>query len=204
MTFNIQFSRTHSNQVTSVYIANYAGFNVLFQDTDLVWFKNPIPFFDSHPVDSSFMDDGARSPRFAPYFSNSGFYFLKYNSKTRYLMHRMMLSVFEISYTHSHQGTLTKYMIEAHDLVKLQISALSQLDFPSGKMFHHNKTYMKQLHLGLVDPYVFHMCWTANSKDKIKNFLSINKWYVRDESRCAQPGTGKVPADLLNSCCATP
>jgi hypothetical protein len=188
-----------------VYIANAAGFNVLFQDADLVWFKNPIPFFDSHPVDSSFMDDGARSPRFAPFFSNSGFYYLKFNSRTRYLMHRMMLSVFEISYTHSHQGTLTKYMMESHGLAKLEISALSQIDFPSGKMFHHNKSYMKLLHTGHVDPYVFHMCWTANSQDKIKNFLSINKWYVGDEPRCAQPGsTAAVPKDLLSSCCVAP
>lgn len=89
-------------------------------------------------------------------------------------------------------------------MAKLQISALSQMDFPSGKMFHHNKTYMKQLHKGLVDPYVFHMCWTANSKDKIKNFLSINKWYVGSESRCAQPGSTTVPKDLLNACCVEP
>ena len=148
------------------------------------------------------MDDGARSPRFAPYFSNSGFYYLKYNARTRYLMHRMMLSVFEISYTHSHQGTLTKYMIESHDLAGLQITALNQLEFPSGKMFHHNKTYMRLLQAGQVDPYVFHMCWTANSKDKIKNFLAIKKWYVTDEPRCTQPGSVAAIPDLLTTCCA--
>ena len=52
------------------------------------------------------MDDGAKSPRFAPYFSNSGFYYVKNNLRTRYLMEKMLKSISEISFTHSHQVNL--------------------------------------------------------------------------------------------------
>jgi hypothetical protein len=52
------------------------------------------------------MDDGAKSPRFAPYFSNSGFYYVKNNIRTRFLMEKMLKSISEISFTHSHQVNL--------------------------------------------------------------------------------------------------
>ena len=150
-----------------MYIALNAGFHVLFQDADLVWFRDPIPFLLSLEADAAFMDDGARSGRFDPFYANSGFYFLRYNRHNVYLMERMSRSAGEMSYTHSHQGVLTKYLLEAHHLTGLKITLLSQLDFPSGKLFHHNKTYMKELRAHKRVPYVFHMCWTANSKDKV-------------------------------------
>ena len=45
--------------------------------------KNPLIEYDV-----LFMDDGARTPRFAPYFTNTGFYFIRYNKKTLYFMER--------------------------------------------------------------------------------------------------------------------
>ena len=38
------FSRVMWLKVTSVYIALSAGFNVIFQDADLVWIQDPVPF----------------------------------------------------------------------------------------------------------------------------------------------------------------
>jgi len=65
------------------------GINILFQDVDLVWFRNPMPYFKeyaaaawersnlsgSHP-EAFFSDDGQRSLRYSPFFANSGFYYL--------------------------------------------------------------------------------------------------------------------------------
>ena len=68
---------------------------------------DPFPFLRNIPdADIAFMDDGAKSPRFAPYFSNSGFYYVKYNERSRYLMEKMLKSICEIAFTHSHQATL--------------------------------------------------------------------------------------------------
>jgi hypothetical protein len=41
------FSRVMWLKVTSVYIALSAGFNVIFQDADLVWIQDPVPFLMS-------------------------------------------------------------------------------------------------------------------------------------------------------------
>ena len=38
-------------KTTSVYIAIQAGFHVIFQDTDLVWIKNPIEHLYAQPYD---------------------------------------------------------------------------------------------------------------------------------------------------------
>lgn len=97
------FFRMMLLKTTSAYIALTCGFNVLFQDVDMIWFKNPLPFLQSLAEDIIFMDDGARSSRFAPFFANSGFYYMKYNQKNLYFQERFMRSVHEISYTHSHQ-----------------------------------------------------------------------------------------------------
>lgn len=114
------------------------------------------------------MDDGARSGRFNPFFANSGFYFMKHNEFTLYLMEKMITAgVSEIHRTKSHQSVMTRYIMESSQLVGLEITILSQLDYPSGKMFHHNKTYMAQLRSDRMKPKVFHMCWTANTQDKV-------------------------------------
>ena len=57
------FARMMWFKTTSVYLALKSGYHVLFQDVDLVWLKDPRPYFDEHPQDILFMDDGARTPR---------------------------------------------------------------------------------------------------------------------------------------------
>ena len=67
--------------------------NVLFQDVDLVWFKDPFPFFHDEirkskdkalktgsDIEGFFSDDGQRSLRYAPFYANSGFYYLLGNT----------------------------------------------------------------------------------------------------------------------------
>jgi hypothetical protein len=48
-------------KATAVYIAYHSGYNVLFQDVDLVWMEDPLPLLESFAqYDIVFMDDGAR------------------------------------------------------------------------------------------------------------------------------------------------
>lgn len=53
------------------------GYSVLFQDVDIVWYKNPVEFFldDSGPMyqyDTIFQDDGSRALFYSPYSANTG------------------------------------------------------------------------------------------------------------------------------------
>ena len=129
--------------------------------------RDPIPFLTASTSDIVFMDDGARTPRFTPFFVNSGFYYQKVNERTRFLMELMLKSICEISATHSHQATLTRHITEAHHIANLQISVLPLELFPSGIMFHHNKPYVKQVMNYEVEPFVWHMCWTSSRDDKV-------------------------------------
>jgi hypothetical protein len=173
--------------------------------------KDPIPILQKEKHDIIFMDDGARyaghgrccylmrpvftvlpqtcyesyrTPRFTPFYVNSGFYFQKYNERTQFLMEKMIKSISEIAVTHSHQATLTRHITEAHHLVGLQIQVLSQEAFPSGIVFHHDKKYIARMKAHEVAPVVFHMCWTTSREEKVRcccnvvlsmQFLTVNR-----------------------------
>ena len=114
----------------SVWILLKMGYNVLFQDVDLVWFRDPFSYFKEHShlrdigregagagadddssdgdikkhysrattststsdkaavastdigIDGYFSDDGQRGLRYSPFYANSGFYFLRHNSRS--------------------------------------------------------------------------------------------------------------------------
>jgi hypothetical protein len=69
------FSKMMMAKVYCVHLVLMSGYNVLFQDVDVVWYKNPLPYFDAPEVaewDMMFQDDGARSTRYAPYSPNTG------------------------------------------------------------------------------------------------------------------------------------
>lgn len=210
------FGRLMWLKTTSVYIALRAGFDVIFQDADLVWLKDPVPHLERAVRDVAFMDDGARTPRFTPYFVNSGFYYFKHNARVLYLMERMIKSgAGEISVSHSHQSVLIRYLTEVHDLYGIDVNVLSNTLFPSGAMYHNNKTFIKRIKEYKDEPYVFHMCWTANREDKVKYLKDIGMWYLpesgADQKTCETPklmkdwvrgsiGSGKKKT-LLTHCC---
>ncbi len=78
----------------------------------MVWLRDPIKDFFATPkagdFDVYFQDDGSRSTRFSPYFSNSGFYFLRQNARTRYFMTMLLYSGDQILEWRSHQSALVQ------------------------------------------------------------------------------------------------
>lgn len=69
------FSKMMMAKVYCVHSVLSLGYNVLFQDVDVVWYKNPLPYLESKELakwDLMFQDDGARSHRYAPYSPNTG------------------------------------------------------------------------------------------------------------------------------------
>jgi hypothetical protein len=208
------FGRLMWLKTTSVYIALQAGFDVIFQDADLVWLKDPVPHLHKVVRDVAFMDDGARTPRFTPYFVNSGFYYFKHNPRVLYLMERMLKGgPGEISVSHSHQSVLIRYLTEVHDMNGIKVNVLGSTDFPSGAMYHNNKTFIKRIKEYKEEPFVFHMCWTANREDKVKYLKDLGMWYLPDETNarhntCEKPQqmiawakSAKKGENLLSHCC---
>jgi hypothetical protein len=70
------FSKMMMAKVYCVHLVLSLGYNVLFQDVDVIWYKNPLPYLENSPEtqewDLMFQDDGARSVRYAPYSPNTG------------------------------------------------------------------------------------------------------------------------------------
>jgi hypothetical protein len=203
-------------KVTSVYIAVKAGFNVLFQDADLIWLKDPIPYLLNHTqYDVLFMDDGARTPRFSPLYTNTGFYFLRYTPKTVYLMERLVRAHGggEILFTASHQATLIHYLTESHFLFGLRIKILEDTLFPQGRMYHEHKKFTERVRNHKEFPFVWHMCWTATREQKTDYLDKLGFWFLPNsaflDGACTNT-TKMLPwqlnnkqSPILGACCQT-
>ena len=189
----------------SVWILLKMRFNVLFQDVDLVWFKEPFSYFASHShvgqtqTDAFFSDDGQRGLRYAPFYANSGFYFLKANSRTEYLAWLTLLAFDSVKVTGSHQNVFVSKLTECLDIARLAPSLLNLDDFPTGVKYHRDKPYMKAIQEGWKKPYNFHMCWTLNKKNKIEYFQNVEMWYIQG-SAVNTNGDGGGNSDAGDEC----
>ena len=179
-------------KVTSVYCVLRLGWDVLFQDADLVWFRDPVPFFSS-PTDPSalgserdydayFQDDGARSQRYAPFSANTGFYFLRSNVRTVAFVHDLLNSYHYIAKWRSHQHVLDMLLVEHYTKSGLDVKILPQVDFAIGQLYHRRKDFMSELFRGNLRPYVsvvlgFNLCGFVHI-DVARFLLSCSPRYV--------------------------
>ena len=200
-------------KIACVQLINYLGYDLLFQDVDVVWYKNPLEYFHDknnphRDFDMYFQDDGAHSTRYAPYSANSGFYYVRNNPETRYFFASLLYHGDIILECTSHQQALIQVMTEHVSLFGLRVKVLDrQMDeFPGGWHYHkRNKTYMKRVMKGEASPIMFHMSWTKNKDNKIKFFQQLGEWYTED--KCVQHTRGDILNDnksakmLFEPCC---
>ena len=179
-------------KVICVQLVSMLGYNILFQDVDIIWYRHPLQYFDTHQIDMNqydiiFQDDGGRSTRFAPYSANTGFYYVRHNERTRHFLTSLLMSGDVISSTHSHQQVVIASLKEHVSLFGLKVKVLSRDtdEFPGGFHYHQrSKIYMKRLFAGTVNPYIFHMSWTLNKDNKILFLRQMGEWYVQE--KCIQ------------------
>ena len=71
-----KFTAMMMAKVIVVQMVSALGYDMLFQDVDIVWYKDPLEYFrnTNDDFDIYFQDDGGHSVRYAPYSANSGFY----------------------------------------------------------------------------------------------------------------------------------
>ena len=84
------FTAMMISKVICVQLVNMLGYDVLFQDVDIVWWRDPMEYFnalDKEKFDIYFQDDGAYQIRYAPLSANSGFYFVRNNEKPNFCFH---------------------------------------------------------------------------------------------------------------------
>lgn len=152
---NKTFRAVMMAKVYCVQMVNALGYDLLFQDVDMIWYRDPIKFFidDKNEFDMYFQDDGNHAAFYAPYSANTGFYFVRCNDKTRHFFSSLLLSGSLIISTSSHQIALIALLSEHASMYGLRVKTLSARDglFPGGKAYHQaNKDYMKDLITGKV------------------------------------------------------
>jgi hypothetical protein len=80
----------------SVQLLLSLGWDVLFQDVDMIWQADPWPYIlelsDRYGYDALFQDDTQYQPRFDPLWANSGFFFIKATRLTKRLWRRQFWS----------------------------------------------------------------------------------------------------------------
>ena len=201
-------------KVYCVHLINMLGFNLLFQDVDIVWYKNPLEVFDDSnhdDFDLYFQDDGARSARYAPYSPNSGFYFVRHNERTEYLFSIFSRMGDLVQISGSHQSALNSLIAEHASWRGLRVKVFGRDDpvgrkFPGGFHYHQRKDFMRDMIDGKEEPYIFHMSWTHNKDNKQKFFQQMDMWYV--EEKCVNTKADDIDGwdrnkaeSLLSRCC---
>ena len=172
-------------KVLCVQLVNELGYDLLFQDVDVVWFKSPLDFFHDKSLpkfDMYFQDDGNRQLRFAPYSANTGFYYVRSNEKTKHFFRQLFYSADLIAAWYSHQSVLIALLGEHSSMMGLSVKVYSKEmeEFPGGLQFHRKKEVMKSIMAGTSKAYIFHMSWTENKSFKFKYLQQMGEWYVND------------------------
>jgi Nucleotide-diphospho-sugar transferase len=192
------------------------GYNILFQDVDIVWYKNPMEYFHNNNdpairnFDVFFQDDGQHSTRYAPWSANSGFYYVKANDRSLHFLLTILTATDMILRTDSHQQALIAVMSEHASLYGLRVKVLNrELDeFPGGYQFHQKSgKYMRDLFAGAKNPIIFHMSWTNDKTNKLRFFKQMGEWYVQPtcigKNVTDIPGADtNVPGSMVSACCA--
>ncbi|GKY90578.1 hypothetical protein MPSEU_000031500 [Mayamaea pseudoterrestris] len=192
-------------KVFVVHMVLALGYDVLFQDVDLIWYRNPLEYFETtkmeeqkggnKPFDMYFQDDGNHALYYAPYSANTGFYYVRHNDITMHFFNTFLVSGDNIIATKSHQVALIALLGEHASLYGLRVKVFNRNsdEFPGGHAFNQRKSFMKDLFAKAVNPYIFHMSWTLNKVNKQRYFEQMGEWYYH--SQCI----GKTVDEILTT-----
>ena len=215
-----KFAGMMAAKVYCVQLVTMLGYNVLFQDVDVIWYKNPLPWFYNPELagdfDIYFQDDGNHAVFYAPYSANTGFYYVRHNDRTQYFFNSLLLAGDLIVSTKSHQIALIALLNEHASLygLKVKIFERNTRDFPGGYSYHRKPDFMKDVIQGRIEPYIFHMSWTLNKDNKQLFFRQLGEWYVQETCTCPSNrcigkelsdifGEGDVKAGILEATCCS-
>ena len=204
-------------KVLCVLYVSLLGHDVLFQDVDVVWFKDPLTYFHDRSnaairdFDLLFQHDGSAQPRYNPLSANSGFYYVRANKKTQYLFTSLLYHGAVVRKSKSHQQVLIQLLNEHSSLFGLRVKVFdkAQTDmFPGGFHYHQAWEAMRAIIAGRSNAYILHMSWTENKVNKLLFFRQMGEWYVKDQcinkdvAELLGGETAVTEGGLLDQCCS--
>lgn len=150
------------------------GHDVLFQDVDVIWKKDPgkMLFDPGRAVlDAQFMYDGP-NPHYGPLHANSGFFLLRNNGRTRKFWGQVF-DHFDKVYAYAGQQRHINMLLVAHYFRGLRLDILPEAAFANGHLFSSDDVS------GLpADPAVVHFSWTRDLAHKMDKYHRADLWYL--------------------------
>lgn len=162
-----EFARTMFYKNAIVKDVLELGANVLFQDVDMLWLRDPFEYFSANCNDHDiyFMFDGA-NPFHRPLYANSGFIYIRCNDACKALFETAMRNSATIFQCRSHQKPLNQILAYFSNHNVLAIKVLPQTAFMNGHLFNLDNGVRDVATNWKADGYVVHYSWTANREEK--------------------------------------
>jgi len=154
------------------------GASVLFQDTDMIWLKDPFHYLDAagDQSDVQIMYDGPNS-RYKPIHGNSGFIRIRCRPGSQALFETALRNSASVLLK-GHQFPLGRIMdrFTGHGL--LQVEVLPEHLFLNGHLFNLKKGIMPRAGNWQRDGIVVHFSWTSSREDKFKKLSRFGLNYL--------------------------
>ena len=203
-------------KILCVVYVSMLGYDVLFQDVDIVWFRDPLEYFHDksntaiQKFDILFQHDGSPQMRYNPLSANSGFYYVRANKKTQYVFTSLLYHGDLVRKSKSHQQVLIQLLLEHSSLFGLKVKVFDKFEtdmFPGGYHYHKNWDTIRGIISGKSNAYLLHMSWTENKDNKLKFFRQLGEWYLQDECighnyKTLVVGGEVADGSLINQCCS--
>ena len=207
---DLNYGKIMMSKVYCVHLINSMGYDLLFQDLDLVWYRNPVPLFERRAAienfDMYFQYDGTHHPeRFRPLAANTGFYYVKYNERTEYFFSVFIRMGDTVVADRSHQAALTTLANEHMNLYGLRVKVLARMTnvFLSGFHYHAHRYLINDIVTKKQRPYLFHANWLPN-RLKQTVLQETSNWYVNPECSAGNGHPIHKKKKSTNCCLAYP
>lgn len=181
----------HQNWVIAQMLA--LGTDVLFQDADVVWRHDPLPWLQSQAAEGAqiqAMYDGPNQ-RFQPLYANSGFMYFRNTPEVREFWAEACATNELVGYYRSQQEPLN-VLLAVHAHRGLDIRVLDEARFANGHLYCGGR-------IPPADPWAVHLSWTEDLAMKLERYEAHDLWFLPNRALLAPatdpPMSGSAAAD---------
>ena len=176
-------------KIRAAQLVSVLGYDFLFQDVDIVWFKHPLAYFRNHSntdFDMYFQKDGLVSKYNTPFGVNTGCYYVRNNELTQHFFTSLLLNGDTMFRSHNDQEDIGVRLADFSSVYGLKVKVIPRAEVatPGGYQFHDvspfGKDYMRKILNNTHEPYLFHMSWTDGKTHKIQYLQQMGQWYVNE------------------------
>lgn len=146
--------------------------DLLFQDVDLVWRRDPRPRLMEQARDGAdiqAMYDGPNQ-RYQPLYANSGFMYFRNSPEVRAFWAEVYARHDMVAYYRSQQVPLN-VLLAAHAHRGLDVRILDEERFANGHLYCGGRT-------APADPWVVHNSWTKDIAEKLRRYEQNELWFL--------------------------